>query len=697
MKNTTHFSATGRIWGRPLCLNASSAAIITPLIILGSSSLAMAEQLGTISVESTRVSDVSGEEVKSADLADALSKQLPSISIVRRSGIANDIILRGQKKDNINITIDNSKIYGACPNRMDPPTSHILTNNIDSINIIEGPYDVENFGSLSGSVSIITKKPAQELEGEISVNMGSWDYRKTAASFSGGSEGVGFMLSVSRESSGQYEDGDGNDFYQQIANLDPSAPAGVQYKDIYRNLDAYDKRTVMGKLFFDLSDNQQLRLSATANRSDDILYPSSKMDAIYDDSNLYNIEYSITDLGKYSRALDVQYYVTEVDHPMSTFYRNSSGPDSVNEKTNHLTTEMQGFKIKNRLDINSDTELSIGIDSSVRNWDGEYLGEGTQTAVTGYDSIADVDTENTALFAELERRFTNFDIKAGVRFDDTSITPDSNTGLPSNDYQSVSANIRSTITANSNTRYFIGAGKSTRVPDARELYFQGAMVNGMMVMTPLIGTPDLDDTSNYEIDLGVENSYDAFNVKTRLFYSQLKDYIYYNADNASSNAFENIDASIYGLEINGSYFVNDTLFIDFGLAWLRGEKDQPLAGQTDTDLAEITPLKANISANYEYGYKNMASIELVAVDAWDNYDADNGEQALPGYGVINIKLTHHLSKQFELTAGIDNLLDRTYAASNTYKDLTLLADGSGDVMLMNEPGQYAYINAAYKF
>lgn len=690
MKNTQNASAHG------LGRRVSSAAFITTFIILGSGGIAMAEQLGTISVESTRLSDVSGEEVKSADLADALSKQLPSISIVRRSGIANDIILRGQKKDNINITIDNSKIYGACPNRMDPPTSHILTNNIESIDIIEGPYDVENFGSLSGSVSIITKKPADELQGEISVNMGSWDYRKTAASFSGGSERVGFMLSVSRETSGQYEDGDGNDFYQQIANLDPAAPAGVQYKDIYRNLDAYDKRTVMGKLFFDITDNQQLRLSATANRSDDILYPSSKMDALYDDSNLYNIEYRLTDLGKYSRELDVQYYVTEVDHPMSTFYRNASGPDSANEKISHLSTEMQGFKIKNRLDINANTELSIGIDSSVRNWDGEYLGEGTQAPATGYASIADVDTENTALFAELERRFSGFDIKAGVRFDDTSITPDSNSGLPSNDYRSVSANIRSNISASEHTRYFIGAGKSNRVPDARELYFQGAMVNGMMVMTPLIGTPDLDDTSNYEIDLGVESSYDAFHIKTRLFYSQLKDYIYYNADN-TSNAFENIDASIYGLEINGSYFVNDALFIDFGLARLRGEKDEPLAGQTDTDLAEITPLKANVSANYEYGYKSLASIELVAVDAWDNYDADNGEQALPGYGVINIKLTHHVSKQFELTAGIDNLLDRTYAASNTYKDLTLLADGSGDVMLMNEPGQYAYINAAYKF
>jgi len=76
------------------------------------------------------VKNISGEELKSADLAEALHKNVPSISLVRRSGIANDIILRGQKRDNINVTIDGAKIYGACVNRMDPPTSHVVTHAI---------------------------------------------------------------------------------------------------------------------------------------------------------------------------------------------------------------------------------------------------------------------------------------------------------------------------------------------------------------------------------------------------------------------------------------------------------------------------------------------------------------------------------------------------------------------------------------
>jgi len=74
-------------------------------------------ELGTIDVEAKIdtevIKDVHGEDIKSADLAEALFKQSPSISMVRRSGIANDVIVRGQKKDNVNVTMDGVKVFGA--------------------------------------------------------------------------------------------------------------------------------------------------------------------------------------------------------------------------------------------------------------------------------------------------------------------------------------------------------------------------------------------------------------------------------------------------------------------------------------------------------------------------------------------------------------------------------------------------------
>ena len=62
-----------------------------------------------------------------------------------------------------------------------------------------------------------------------------------------------------------------------------------------------------------------------------------------------------------------------------------------------------------------------------------------------------------------------------------------------------------------------------------------------------------------------------------------------------------------------------------------------------------------------------------------------------------MKVKHDITRAIELTAGIDNVFDKTYITTNTYKDLTLLFDGTGDVMLINEPGRYLYVNGTYRF
>ncbi|MDQ7084171.1 MAG: TonB-dependent receptor, partial [Sulfurovum sp.] len=188
------------------------------------------------------------------------------------------------------MTIDGVKVHGACPNRMDPPISHVLTNNVDYIEINEGPFNVEDFGVLSAAIQVHTLKPSKAFEGEVNVGVGSFGYQKGAFSLTGGTDSVRFLLSGSSETGGQYEDGNGNDFVGQIAdNIAKGLVSAVtQYQDKYQELDAFTKQTLMAKIFWDISDTQELRLSYTANRSDNVLYPSSKMDALYDDSDIYN-------------------------------------------------------------------------------------------------------------------------------------------------------------------------------------------------------------------------------------------------------------------------------------------------------------------------------------------------------------------------------------------------------------------------
>ena len=638
----------------------------TTTILLNANEVTILDKISVIeSTNSKIVKDISSEQIKSADLAEALSKNIPSISIVRRSAIANDIILRGQKKDNINILLDDAKIHGACPNRMDPPTSHVLTNNIESVKVIEGPYDVENFGTLSGLVQVKTKEPTKDVHGEINLNAGNFGYKKASATISGGTEKIKLLISTSIEEGEQYKDGNGNNFLEQ--QKEKKIKVINQYSK--GGIDAFEKKTLLTKGVFNINDDSEIKLSYTANRSDDVLYPNTPMDADFDDSNIYTIGYTARNLGTFSKELNLDYYYSNVNHPMSTKYRNNG---ATTYSTNHMKSSIWGTKIKNSMEID-DSLLTLGLDTSVRNWKGQRSTTNVASKVEtlGMISLDSTDTTNKAIFTKLEKSFGKLDFQIGARYDYTDI--DSvNTAKTDKKYAALSGNIFSIYNVDENTKYFAGIGKSSRVPDARELYM-GA-------------NNDLEDTKNYEADLGFDKTIGSFNIKPKLFYSVLKDYIY------NSGTFENIDAKIYGLDVSGFYFMSENLSLDYGVAYQKGKKDGNFA---DKDLAEIPPLKANLALNYEHD-KSKYTAEIVAVDSWNSFDDSAKEQELAGYALVNLKYTNQLHKNFAITLGMDNIFDKTYASTNTYQDITYVEAG-GERTLLNDPGRYGYVNLKYSF
>ncbi|MDX4060472.1 TonB-dependent receptor [Aliarcobacter skirrowii] len=650
--------------------------------ILSANEAVKLEQVNIVEKSNSKlIKDINSEELKSADLAEALMKNSANISIVRRNGIANDIILRGQKKDNINILIDGAKIYGACPNRMDPPTSHVVTNNIKSVKIIEGPYDVENFGTLSGLVKVETKDPKEGFHGELNLNAGSFNYKKASVTIEGGNDKVKALISASTEKSDPYKDGNGDNFLEQQRKR--GVPLATQYKS--DDIDAFEKDSFLSKLQFNITDNQDLKVSYSANRSDGILYPAGPMDADYDDSDIYTLGYTIRELGSFSKELNLDYYYSKVDHPMSTKLRNS-GQTTYN--TNHLKTSIWGTTVKNSLEV-VDSLVTVGLDTSVRNWRGSMyqttVATGAITSMPYNNRMYDTDTTNKAIFTKFEKTIGNLDIEAGLRYDYTDIE----TQRPNVDdkkYIGINGYLFTAYNFDEQSKVFAGIGKSSRVPDARELYQLGMGATEAAAIAASKSNPNLDQTKNYEIDLGFEKTIGNFNIKPRVFYSELKDYIY------NSSKFENIDAKIYGADLSGYYYFTDDLSLDFALAYLRGKKD---GNYIDKDLAEIPPLKANFALNYEYK-KAKFKAEVIAVDRWDSYDASAKEQEIAGYALMNLKYSQELFKNFELTLGVDNLFDKVYNSTNTYQDIRYVTVG-GDQILFNDPGRYGYINLKYSF
>jgi iron complex outermembrane receptor protein len=413
------------------------------------------------------------------------------------------------------------------------------------------------------------------------------------------------------------------------------------------------------------------------------------MDAVYDYSNIYSIEYNIKNISELYANANIQYYFSDVDHPMSTEYRNSGATAYM---TNQLQTSMEGLKLKNDFELGS-YKLLVGLDGSKRTWQGEKFMTTVATGIEGpaSESLTPTMTTNTAIFSKLKKTFGDFDFELGGRYDMSIVNPE-NAAFDSSNYYGINANLLTTYNIDKANKIFLGVGQAYRIPDARELYILGTA-----------NSQDLDQTRNREIDLGYEHNNDMMKFKIKGFYSQLSDYIYYQKDNDNNpitpfyNNFKNIDATVYGGEIATSIYATDDVTVDMGLSYKRGEKDEALVGQTDTDLADMAPLRANIGVSYEYMSNSVATLETQLSEKWSDYDADNGEQELAAWGILNAKIKHAFNKNFDFTFGVNNILDATYAQSNTYADLTLVGIVGTDIMLLNDPGRYVYTNLDFKF
>jgi len=650
--------------------------------------------------EESQAEELYGEEVRFTprqDLAKILFTVFPQIGMVRSGAIGNDIVVRGFKRDDINVLLDGAKIYGACPNRMDPPTMHISIADIEKIELVEGPFDVEHFGSMGGAIRVDTRDPGTGFGGEGDLILGSFGYNKENGTIFGGDENLAFALGVTRQNSDQYEDGDGRTLVEQNwAQLGVDHPDA--YKPRYRDLEAYTRNGVRAKLSLHPASGHRLRLSFLSDKAKDVLYPAFMMDALLDSTTHLNGIYTIE--GADSREFSLQAYHSRVRHDMGNQYRNSSD-DPMLDRIHHTTSRIDGFRLKHRFQA-WEMEWKGGVDASLRNWNGVCISR--ITSLPKQVRIPDVDTLNRGLFLEGIKEFGSWSVKVGLRYDATDIKAhnlDDPTivNIPqvqeyyqdraSREYRDWSGYLFASYRLDEEQRLFVGVGEGVRVPDAQELYFISFM-NGNWSRR---GNPDLKESKNRQIDLGYEGSFGTFHIKGSLFYSSVRDYIYAYKSDAGNDpgvyylTWTNVDVSIYGGDLRLFVPLGEFYMLEGSVAYQRGRKDEPIEGQSDRDMAMIPPLRGRVAFGYEDG-DLFAVAELLASAGYEHVDSDNGEQEIGGWGVVNLRATKRVGDALKLHFGVENLFDRTYAVDNTYVGRALV--GGEDPVLINEPGRFFY-------
>jgi iron complex outermembrane receptor protein len=611
---------------------------------------------------------------------------------VRKGGIANEVVLRGLQSRDINVLIDGQRVYGACPNHMDPAAFHVDVAEVDRVEVGKGPFDVKNQGALGGTVNVVTRKPEPGWHATPALAAGSFSLLNPSLTLGRGGERLSVLGGYSHRRSLPYRDGDGRRF-TEIANYRPES----------REDEAFSIDTAWGRAVWSPRPGHQVDLAYTRQDSGAVLYPYLLMDALEDDTDRVNLRYEATGLGARRASVRAQGYLTRVDHWMTDERRTSSlakpRPYSMGTRARTWTA---GFKAEAVLG-----GLTFGVEGYERRWDAT-----NEMAGSGYAPqamIPDVSVRTGGVFAELSHALGHgMALSAGARVDAARSEADpgrANVTLYQAYQGTSSVSARDTLPAakvrlawrGGAWEIAGGVGHAARAPEATERYLALRRMG-----TDWVGNPDLVPSRNTSLDAAVGFTRAGFRLDLGLYASRVAGYVTAydqarrapapGATNAAARSFANVDASLVGGELGFSLpIVLGRIFVSGDLAYVRGRQDGDASrGIAEGPLAEMPPLRARLAARYDDG-RLFASVEGLFAADQERVDASLAEARTPGWGVMNASAGLRRGR-LRLTAGVTNVFDRLYVEHLSYQ-----RDPFRSGVRVPEPGRSLFANASFRF
>lgn len=632
------------------------------------------------------------ETAKPVDLASVLSAAMPEAALSRRSPLAGDLLLRGLSRDNLQISVDQTKTFCACPNRMDPPAFHVSTQQIRSVQVRTGPFSVDNGGSIGGSIEVETFQPDARFQLRTSGYLGEFDYWAGGVQVSGPitDEFLKGSFGAYYQNGGVYKDGDGVPF---------TGFTGTNYLSGVGNGDAFSVTSLDLKVTAETPSGFHLSLNFGYQDASDVLYPGLRMDATEDTLHRASLQIKVPLKMELADELEATFSYSGVDHLMLDSLRTSSQTNPAFAARGYsMLTEADNAWLSARVLLRKtekDQHVRYAMEFQHRGWDADNV-----LGMQPNSMIPDVAMDTFGIFGVYERRIGKFAMEMGGRADFTrSRARDSIAFLQSR--RDSSTNARTDFLPSAYLmvgrplseiwQWFGGIGMASRSPDPQERYIN---LDRPMQKPDWLGNPDLDPARNVEIQTGFHLQGRVLRARATFFHTWLEDLIYLSKlpdGPIPATTYTNLRARLYGFSLDADWKIDDHLSLNAGLAWQEGRKSDPAGIASNRVLAEVPPLRGQL------GTELILNDFVVRLDtqfqaALGRIDPDLNERTLNAWTTANLVVVWRASDRLQITMGIDNLTDATYAVANSF-----VRDPFAAGVIVNDPGRFAYARVSLDF
>ncbi|MBD9415792.1 TonB-dependent copper receptor [Pseudomonas sp. PDM16] len=621
------------------------------------------------------------QPVPASDATDYL-KTIPGFSAIRSGGSNGDPVLRGMFGSRINLRTNGGLMLGACPYRMDAPSSYISPETFDKLTVIKGPQTVLWGPGASAGTVLFDRDPEHfgELGSRLhaSILAGSnGRFDKVLDGAVGGEQG--YLRFVGNQAqSDDYEDGDGD-----------TVPSRWKKWN--------------GDLAIGWTPDADTLIEFTAGKGDgEARYAGRGMDGAQFERESLGLRFEKSNIGGVLDKLEAQLYYNYADHIMDNF--SLRVPDPTSMMAMPMASQVDRRTVGGRFAgtfLWADVELVAGVDalrSEHRERGSDYdMMSDTYIDADRFPWTKDAVMYNYGAFAEMTWQVAERNrVVGGARLDRASAKDyrQSIGGMMMSMPNPTADETRADTLpsgflryehdlANSPTTLYAGLGHVQRFPDYWELFSPSRGPSG-----EVNAFDGIEPEKTTQLDFGVQYNGDDLQAWASGYVGQVRDYILfdYSGGMMGGSRADNIDARIMGGELGVAYDLTDNWKTDATLAYAWGKNSSD--GEA---LPQMPPLETRLGLSYQRDAWSAGALWRV-VAAQNRVDEGKGNVVgqdfgqSSGFGVFSLNGAYRVNANLKLSAGVDNLFDKDYS-----EHLNLAGDAGfgypADPVAIDEPGR----------